>query len=668
MRLRLLVLAIVLFASLSSWADIHYSFEVKLSPEKGHVDVKARLRFPTAQNNVRFFLNRGLEIRNASDNITRIGSVGDRVVYRWRSTHPLNSFQLFYSGSIERPMSEPTAIGPQGVALFSSDAWFPYIENEKMTFELTVKTPLKWSVLSHDVREWEVKVANQIRTHWHSESPQEDIYLMSNKWHQYEEEFEGYTGRVYLLKDEPKLAKKLLKATDQYIQLYSKQIGPYPYGQMATVENYWETGYGMPSFTLLGSRVIRFPFLTYSSFPHEILHNWWGNGVYINWEEGNWAEGLTSYMADHALQEQRGSDDSYRRTALLNFSVFTKSGKDFPLKDFRSRHDKASSAVGYSKGLMFFHMLRQQLGDSAFYKGLRHFYKNNLYRAASYDDLKRSFETVTRSSLTDFFQQWTERTGAPQLAITSVQQSKQKDGQFRVTLKVEQAHKGAPYFLRVPIEVTNSNDQTSTIYFHTNSSVEMAQTFPNRIKSISIDPHYDVFRYLYPEEIPESVTKVFGVDDTTLIILPRDSQRSSKELLGWADSLKAHFSKGVKVLWDDQVTEASLLRNPAWILGLKNKWTPLLAKKLLSMGYKIQRDAVLYQGKNYPFADHSFFATAASGKHHLVWSATPDSHTLARSAAKIPHYGKYSYLIFKGERNVLKGEWPVFTSPLRHQF
>ena len=37
----------------------------------------------------------------------------------------------------------------------------------------------------------------------------------------------------------------------------------------------------MPSFTLLGSQVIRFPFILTSSYPHEILHNWWGNAVFV---------------------------------------------------------------------------------------------------------------------------------------------------------------------------------------------------------------------------------------------------------------------------------------------------------------------------------------------------------------------------------------------------
>ena len=52
--------------------------------------------------------------------------------------------------------------------------------------------------------------------------------------------------------------------------------------------------------------MIRLPFIPYTSYRHEILHNWWGNGVYVDWEEGNWCEGLTSYGADHAAKEEQG--------------------------------------------------------------------------------------------------------------------------------------------------------------------------------------------------------------------------------------------------------------------------------------------------------------------------------------------------------------------------
>jgi len=86
---------------------------------------------------------------------------------------------------------------------------------------------------------------------------------------------------------------------------------------------------------LLGPQVIRFPFILSSSYPHEILHNWWGNSVFVDYASGNWCEGLTAYMADHLIQEQRGQGEAYRRDVLQKYRSYVKDGRDFPLAEFR---------------------------------------------------------------------------------------------------------------------------------------------------------------------------------------------------------------------------------------------------------------------------------------------------------------------------------------------
>ena len=127
----------------------------------------------------------------------------------------------------------------------------------------------------------------------------------------FEEKYKGISLYAFLLQEEGGIANKYIKTAKYYIDLYSKILGPYPYLKFALVENQQQTGYGMPSFTLMGSRIIRFPFILHSSYPHEILHNWWGNGVFADPEEGNWSEGLTAYLADHFLLELEGKGSQY---------------------------------------------------------------------------------------------------------------------------------------------------------------------------------------------------------------------------------------------------------------------------------------------------------------------------------------------------------------------
>ena len=164
-----------------------------------------------------------------------------------------------------------------------------------------------------------------------------------------------------------------MERTKAYITMYEEMIGPYPYTKFATVENWFPTGYGMPSYTLLGGQVLRLPFIPYTSFGHEICHNWWGNSVFVDTAEGNWCEGLTVYCADYHYKELESPDAAreYRRTLLKDYAAYTRDRQqDFPLSEFLSRHSGATRAVGYGKSMMVFHMVDRLIGRENFLAGI----------------------------------------------------------------------------------------------------------------------------------------------------------------------------------------------------------------------------------------------------------------------------------------------------------
>jgi aminopeptidase N len=197
------------------------------------------------------------------------------------------------------------------------------------------------------------------KARWDSGGAMDEIYLVGGPLNVFKDSAGAVETLVYLHERDASIAGKYLAATAQYIEMYRTLIGPYPYGKFALVEN----------FTLLGPQIIRFPFIINSSYPHEILHNWWGNSVFVDAVAGNWCEGLTAYMADHLIQEQRGTADEYRRSTLQKYRDYVKTGRDFPLAEFRNRFSAATEAVGYGKAMMGFHALRRYVGDDAFRGG-----------------------------------------------------------------------------------------------------------------------------------------------------------------------------------------------------------------------------------------------------------------------------------------------------------
>jgi aminopeptidase N len=132
---------------------------------------------------------------------------------------------------------------------------------------------------------------------------------------------------------------------------------------------------------------------------------------------GNWCEGLTSYLADHLIQEQRGRGAEYRQGELQKYRDYVKDGRDFPLREFRSRHSAATEAVGYGKTLMGFHMLRLRLGDDNYKKMLARFYREYRGKQASFADLQKVAQAVSGGGPRALLRRLGRRPGAAALDV-----------------------------------------------------------------------------------------------------------------------------------------------------------------------------------------------------------------------------------------------------------
>ena len=202
--------------------------------------------------------------------------------------HPLEPAQEEY----DRAFSETAGtIQEDGVFLSGASYWLPLggwtlgagRDAGLVTFSLDVELPAGWDAVSEGRRAEHAagtSVAAGTRVRWVQETPVEDAHLIAAPFTVFERPAGAVTEYAYLRQDDGELAGRYLEAGARYLAMYDRLLGPYPYPKLALVESFWETGYGMPSFTLLGPTVLRFPFILHSSWPHEILHNWWGNGVF----------------------------------------------------------------------------------------------------------------------------------------------------------------------------------------------------------------------------------------------------------------------------------------------------------------------------------------------------------------------------------------------------
>ena len=592
-----------------------------------------------------------------------------------------NSFSASYSGKIasaieqsdenyQRGFSEsPGIISNLGVYLAGSTYWVLTTENSLITFDLTTYLPEGWKSVSQGERKFESTKDNIHSDSWFCEKPQEEVFLIAAQFTEYGYNMNsGIKAMAFLRTPDEALANKYLEVTEQYMEMDQSLIAPYPYSKFALVENFWETGYGMPSFTLLGEKIIRFPFILHSSYPHELLHNWWGNSAYVDFSQGNWCEGITAYMADHLIKEQRGQGENYRRSTVQKFTNFVTPENDFPLSKFASRFDGPSEAIGYGKALMMWQMLRRKLGDATFVKGWQHFYNHHKFTKASYNDIRLSMETVSGVDLEPFFNQWVLRTGAPELVIKSLK-TDTYNSEYRVFLTLEQIQPEDAFTIDVPIAIaTNKGVQDFTVQM-TKKSQEYQLMLNEKPLKLAVDPQYDVFRRLDPKEVPPALSKIWASKEN-LVILPSQITDENKQLYtDFANQWKeADSHDHFEIVSDNNIAELPTNKT-VWIIGFENKFATAFNQSLKVYQSIIKADSVILGKKELAKKQNSFVISVFNpddANQSMVFIQPGKREAIPGLIRKLPHYGKYSYLAFEGDEptNIAKGQWPVINSPL----
>ena len=647
-----------------------------------------------------FSLNKNLNIVSWSDNIElkrleyavdeedigmdRDDADGGKGVLtsRW-SVHFLKNpgyFRVTYEGILDSTLrrnktdyqrgftESPGIINLKGIYLAGSTYWIPTIKDHLSVFTLKSELPYEWKSVSQGRR---ISSVNERDSHidvWKCDKPQEEVFLIGAKFTEYGYEmYNGVQAMAFLRTPDEAIATKYLEATEQYMKMYETMIAPYPYTKFALVENFWETGYGMPSFTLLGEKIIRFPFILYSSYPHELLHNWWGNSAYVDFDGGNWCEGITAYMADHLMKEQTGRGEEYRRSTLQKFTDFVNKENDFPLTKFASRYNASSEAIGYGKALMMWHMLRRKLGDDLFLKGMRRFYEENKFKVASYNDIRLAMEKVSEMNLKPFFDQWLNRTGAPELAIKEVKTDR-FNTHYRIYLTLEQVQPEEAFELDIPVAVATANGNVFVTFHMTEKEHQYQIDVNEKPLKLAVDPQYDVFRRLNPNEVPPAMSQALAAKKN-LIVLPSSAKKEHKKIYREFAEKWMEADDDLYTVIEDRKLKSLPKGKTVWILGYENEFVKEINGRLAQYGSKITSDSVILEGKAFAVKGRDFILNVRDDENPAftrVYISIDNKMSVDGLVRKLPHYGKYGYLGFEGDEpvNMAKGQWPVLHSPL----
>ncbi len=574
-------------------------------------------------------------------------------------------FSLSYAGKL------PTAPGEAaGISLNRDDFWYPVIGNDLVTFSLQVTLPPGWTAVSQGSRsEHRVEDNGGTTVLWRSDTPQEQIWLIADRFNEYRRKTDATDVFAFLRTPDPELADRYLRAAERYLSMYSRLLGPYPYEKFALIESDRQSGDARPSFTVIGSRVLRLPHLVDSAYPHEILHNWFGNGVYPDFESGNWSEGLVTYLSDHLFAEQRGEGGRFRREALWKYRNSVDEASEPPLREFHMRHDGISEGIGYHKALMFFHSLRRQLGDAEFLSALRDFYSRKRFKIAAWEDLRLSMQQASGQDLGPLFAHWLGQTGAPSLAVKNV--SVQPAGNaFRVSgVLVQEPAPVANRFLRLPAVVTyaGSGEPLHAIIETAQAQQPFAFTVPGRPLLLQIDPDFDVFRRLAEEEFPATIGEAFEAARLTLVTASSASPQASARHNRLIAALMQRFPHIQRVRDIDLATLPD--QGAVWLLGWENRFLPAMAAALRAEA-QLDDGALHIAGSTYRRDMATALVSARrptdAGPQPLLWMGGDNPAAAEAMALRLMPHGSYSYLIFphRETADLVIGEWPTRSSAL----
>lgn len=615
-------------------------------------------------------------------------------------------------------------VSTRGVYLSGASYWYPVFEDTWYTFSMKVKNNKGFKSVSQGWLD-----ANT----WRNEKPNPEIFLIANAFHVYSEQFSQQAHhktakkvalQAYLRQPDVGLAQQYLEAASRYLTMYQDLLGPYPYRKFALIENFWESGYGMPSFTLLGSEVIRLPFILHSSYPHELVHNWLGNGVFPPAGGENWSEGLTTYLADHLFTEQKQQGALFRRDSVQRYV----NHEGLALVDFSYKKSASSEAVGYVKGMMLWEMLRNRIGDEAFKTGVKNIIKRYLFKEAGFAQLQLEFEQVSGRDLSLFFNQWTTRTDIPQLRL--VQANWLDSRRIEITLAQEQA--GPAYDLDVPVhfcgksysrakqtlENTRSENKRSESKTLEKSAtvawLRMTQkkqrfivTPECRTEWVEVDPQFQVMRALYANESPMGLRQALASDSHYLLVPALNPELNPASAIQQKviASLLAATSQGelsvIPVRPEQQWQQAP--KSTLWLPddGKTQAFNTWLGEpeKLQSARRVAHSTDYFVFGRNpqHPEQKVVLFNLAKCMNNAVNTRVNASNCTLDEGSRlhsllyKLPHYRKYSYLGFRfgqsqrtrkqdGQRtrkqedqrtlnqeveNSWKGQWPVKASPMK---
>jgi len=341
---------------------------------------------------------------------------------------------LYFINADGAEKDKPKQIWTQGETE-SNSYWMPTVDkpNERCTQEMYITVEDKYKTLSNGLMLSSKKNADGTRTdYWKMDKPHAPyLFMMAiGEYAVVKDKWRGIDVDYYV---EPKFepyARDIYPYTTEMLEFFSTKLNytyPWPKFSQITVRDYVSGAMENTTAVIFGEfmqknkRELLDDHLTNEKVvAHEMFHQWFGDLVTTeSWANLTLNEGFANYSEYLWMEQKHGRDVADDHLMTEQQGYFYSAGEGgHPLINFgyENREDMFD-AHSYNKGGCVLHMLRQLVGDDAFFASLNRYLKKNEYTEVESHELRLAFEDVTGQDLNWFFNQWFLGAGHPELDI-----------------------------------------------------------------------------------------------------------------------------------------------------------------------------------------------------------------------------------------------------------
>ncbi|WP_336958578.1 M1 family metallopeptidase [Chryseobacterium contaminans] len=433
----------------------------------------------------------------------------------------------------------PTQIWTQGETEASS-AWFPTIDkpNQKTTQEIYMTVPDKYVTLSNGILKDSQKESNGLRTdHWVMDK-RHSTYLFFMGVGEYaivKDKWKNIPVDYYIEKEYEPYAKQIYGNTPEMIDFFSKRMNyDYPWAKYAQISgrNYVSGAMENTTATLHGSDILQKPGQLIDentwedTIAHELFHHWFGDLVTAeSWSNLTVNESFANY-SEYLWNEHKYGKDQADYHLMTDVNRYIHNPSDFKKNlvrfNYESRED-VFDLVTYQKGGGILNMLRNYLGDDAFFAGMNDYLKTNEYQNAEAHQLRLSFEKVSGKDLNWFFNQWYFGSGNPKINYSftfepvkkqvAVTINQTQDQMFEFPLAIDVYDNGKPKRYNVWVKA----DAKNTFNFDVSKAPDLVNINADGVLLADITdtktPEQNLLQFTNSKEFKNRYNALAGVKD-----------------------------------------------------------------------------------------------------------------------------------------------------------